>query len=152
MPKTVADAEFVESRLFSVGEDFGVSRGFYSLLMARGAKDWCTVRTFDHWSFAELQPTFARVFPPAWCLVHGIDEVEADSVINRTPLERRTEGMLEANDPARYLPRVGAKSLMDAEEFDLLLASHDLDPEMLHASDARAFFADRRERMIGMLE
>ena len=65
VPKTVADAEFVESRLFSVGEDSGVGRGFYSLLMARGAKDWRTGRTFDRWSFAELQPTFARVFPPA---------------------------------------------------------------------------------------
>lgn len=48
-------------------------------------------------------------------MAHGIDEVEADSVINRTPLGRRTEGMLEVNDPARSLPRAGSKSLMDAE-------------------------------------
>lgn len=48
-------------------------------------------------------------------MAHGIDEVEADPVINRTPLGRRTEGMLEVNDPARSLPRVGSKSLMDAE-------------------------------------
>lgn len=152
VPKTVRDASFRESRLLSVGEHDGVWHGLYALLMARGAKDWRTGRPFNRHSFEELQPGFFPVFPLRWCERHGVSGVLANSVLNRTPMGKRTEVVLDGHSPERYLPRVQSKSIMEDAEFDSVLASHDLEPELLTAKTAHQFFADRRERFVGIVE
>ncbi|GAB2497548.1 hypothetical protein CATRI_05605 [Corynebacterium atrinae] len=152
VPKTVRDASFSESRLFSVRENSGVYQGIYALLMARGARDWRTAQPFDRWTFPELNPGFFRVFPLEWCVDHGIDPVLADSVLNRTPMGKRTEVVIDGYGPSRYLARVQSKSLMEDEEFDAVLATHELDPVMLHHDDMRSFLRDRRTRILEMIE
>ena len=76
----------------------------------------------------------------------------ADSVLNRTPMGKRTEVVLDGYDPSRYLTRVQSKSLMEDDEFDSVIASHEITPELLFRADAHGFFADRRHRLIGMVE
>lgn len=152
VPKTVADATFSESRFFSVREDSGVYQGIYALLMGRGARDWRTARTFDRWTFRELAPGFHHVFPPQWCREHGVNPVLADSVLNRTPMGKRTEVMLDGASPARYLVRVQNKSLLKDHEFDTVLASHELNPALLRHGDVAAFLRDRRARLVGVVE
>nr|VDG63827.1 Uncharacterized conserved protein [Streptococcus thermophilus] len=152
VPKTVEDAEFVESRLITADEDSGVYRGLFSLLMARGARDWRTGKLFDGTTVAELQPGFYQVFPPGFCRVHNVDPQLAGSVLNRTPLGKRTENVMEGNDPKRYLSRLQSKAIMEDDEFDALLATHEIEPEYLFTSNWQAFFADRRERLLGMIE
>ncbi|HZK32832.1 MAG TPA: DUF262 domain-containing protein, partial [Corynebacterium sp.] len=122
VPKTVADAVFTESRLLSIDENSGVWQGIYALLMGRGARDWRTGRRFDRWSYAELDPDFAPVFPRQWCRENEIDQVLADSILNRTPMSKRTEVVITGYDPARYLVRVQSKSLMENDEFRATLA------------------------------
>ncbi|EFK54118.1 DUF262 domain-containing protein [Corynebacterium genitalium ATCC 33030] len=152
VPKTVQDAEFVESRLITADEDSGVYRGLFSLLMARGARDWRTGKLFDGTTVAELQPGFYQVFPPGFCRVHNVDPQLAASVLNRTPLGKRTESVMEGNDPKRYLSRLQSKAIMEDDEFDALLATHEIEPEYLLTSNWQAFFADRHERFLGMIE
>ena len=65
---------------------------------------------------------------------------------------RRTEVVIEQNEPKRYLPRLQSKSLLDDDDFDALLESHEVDPEALLTSNWERFIADRRERFIGMIE
>ena len=151
-PKTVTDAQFAESRLLTAGPETAVYRGMYSLLMARGARDWRTGKTFDVASVEELHPDFYQVFPEKYCRAHEIDEQLAESVLNRTPLGKRTEGVMESGDPKRYLSRLQSKSIMEDSEFDAVLATHELVPEYLLTSNWQAFFADRAERFIGMIE
>ncbi|WP_047259440.1 DUF262 domain-containing protein [Corynebacterium uterequi] len=151
-PKTVRDARFAESRLFSVVPDSGVWRGIFALLMARGALDWRTGKPFSAETVEELQPGFETIFPLAWCQRHGVDSVLAESVLNRTPMSKRTEAVLGGYDPTRYLPRVQSKSVMEDDEFDAVLASHELDPELLHRSRAAETFEERRRRLVGMVE
>lgn len=152
VPKTVRDATFNESRLLSVSENSGVYHGLYALLMGRGARDWRSGQAFDRWTYPQLQPSFERVFPVSWCVDRGVDEALAASVINRTPLGKRTAIVIERSSPARYLARVQSKSLMEDEEFDAVLSSHDLDVAALHRGDAQRFLTDRKERIIGMVE
>ena len=85
VPKTVQDATFRESRLLSIDESDGVWHGLYALLMARGARDWRTGTEFNRNTFEELKPGFFPVFPLNWCKRHGVSEVLANSVLNRTP-------------------------------------------------------------------
>ncbi|NLF91460.1 MAG: DUF262 domain-containing protein [Corynebacterium marinum] len=152
VPKTIRDATFSESRLFSVRENSGVYQGIYALLMGRGARDWRTSQPFDRWTFTELQPGFHRVFPSEWCRDNGIEPVVADSVLNRTPMGKRTEVVIESYPPTQYLSRVQTKSLLDDADFDTVLATHELDPVLLHRSDFHGFLRDRRSRFLGMVE
>lgn len=151
-PKTIRDASFSESRFFSVRENSGVYQGIYALLMARGARDWRTSQPFDRWTFPELQPGFHRIFPSEWCREHGAEQVVADSVLNRTPMGKRTEVVIERFSPTQYLARVQTKSLLDDAEFDAVLATHELNVELLHRSDFTEFLRDRRSRFLGMVE
>ncbi|WP_165242928.1 DUF262 domain-containing protein [Corynebacterium lizhenjunii] len=152
VPKTVRDATFAESRLLSATPDSGIFKALDALLMARGARDWRSGREFDRTTFAELSPGFYPVFPLAWCDQHGVDPILAQSVLNRTPMGKRTEVIVDDRSPQRYLPRVQSKSIMEDAEFDAVLASHELDPVHLHGGKAAEFFADRRRRFVGMVE
>ncbi|QPK80052.1 DUF262 domain-containing protein [Corynebacterium lizhenjunii] len=152
VPKTVRDATFAESRLLSATPDSGIFKALDALLMARGARDWRSGREFDRTTFSELSPGFYPVFPLAWCDQHGVDPILAQSVLNRTPMGKRTEVIVDDRSPQRYLPRVQSKSIMEDAEFDAVLASHELDPVHLHGGKAAEFFADRRRRFVGMVE
>lgn len=150
-PKTVHDAAFYSDRLTTVGPDSGVYKGVYALLKGRGARDWRTASPFDRWTQQELRPVFAAIYPVEWCVRNGIDRKLADSAVNRTPMGKRTEVVIDGYDPVRYLPRIQSKSLMDDDEFDTVLATHDLDPELLHSGNVRVFLADRTERILDMI-
>lgn len=155
LPRTVADARFRETRLRSADPQSGVYRGMYALLMARGARDWRTAQPFTAETARELQPRFHRVFPREYLDNAGLLEADpqlADSVLNRTPMGRRADVVIEHNEPKRYLPRLQSKSLLDDREFDDLLSGHEMDPALLQASDWAGFVADRRERLVGMVE
>ncbi|GAA4800266.1 DUF262 domain-containing protein [Corynebacterium canis] len=148
VPATVQKAVFMESRLLSAAPDSGLYRGIWALIMARGARDWRTGRLFDRQSFEELAVSFSRIFPQGW----DVDPLLANSVLNHTPMSRRTEVILSDASPARYLGRVQNKSLMEDAEFDALIASHLLDPELLHQARATEFLTDRRQRLLAMVE
>lgn len=151
-PRTVADARFHEFRLLTAGPESGVYRGLYSLLMSRGARDWRTGELFTEDTVFDLKPRFCRVFPRTYLAVQGVDGEMADSVLNRTPMGRRTELVIENNEPKRYLPRLQSKSLLDDEDFDAVVESHEIDADMLMQSDWQGFIDNRRERFIGMIE
>lgn len=151
-PKTVRDTVFNESRLLSAGPDTGVWKGIFALLMGRGAKDWRTGQQFDRWTFDELGASFHQIFPTKWCDERGISRVLSESVLNRTPMGKRTEVVIGDTPPSRYLSRVQSKSLMGDEEFDQMLNTHLLRAEDLHSSNTDAFFNDRRERFLKMVE
>ena len=151
-PRTVADAEFRESRLLSANEDSGVYRGLFALLMARGARDWRTGKTFDVETVAELRPRFHTVFPPVYLQRMGVDAQASESVLNRTPMGRRTDVVIENNEPRRYLPRLQSKSLLDDADFDAVIEGHEMHPQYLLTSNWEAFEADRRNRFVGMIE
>lgn len=152
LPKTIRNARFVESRLLSAGPDSGLYKGIYALLMGRGARDWRTGQVFDRHNVSTLGVHFRPVFPAAWCDDNNVDRVLADSVLNYTPMSRRTYVMIEGASPARYLARIQSKSLMDDQEFDEALATHMMDPHLVLSANANEFFRDRRKRLISMIE
>lgn len=152
LPRSISQARFVESRLLSAGPNSGLYKGIYALIMGRGAKDWRTGKVFDSNTFTEQGTHFRRIFPRTWCDANGIDGILADSVLNRTPMGRRTNVMVEEASPARYLYRIQSKSLLDDAEFDAVLESHLLDPNLLLKAQASEFFNDRRKRILRMIE
>ncbi|MDY3127141.1 MAG: hypothetical protein SOW59_03295, partial [Corynebacterium sp.] len=151
-PKTVGEAVFYESRLHSAPDDSALLNAVYALLMSQGAKDWRTAQSFNQQSFKALGTGFHFIFPPAWCKRHQVSSDAAQSVVNRTPMGKKTEVLIEDSSPRRYLTRVQSKSLMEDTDFDVTLASHQLDPELLWKADFAAFTADRSRRLAAMIE
>ena len=151
-PRSIVQARFVESRLLSAGPNSGLYKGIYSLIMGRGAKDWRTTIEFNHETFSELGTHFRPIFPLSWCEANGIDSILANSVLNRTPMSRRTHVMVEESSPARYLYRVQSKSLLNDDDFDAVLETHLVDPKLLFQANAPKFFTDRRHRLLKMIE
>ncbi|AKE41038.1 Uncharacterized conserved protein [Corynebacterium kutscheri] len=151
-PKSVHQARFVESRLLSAGHNSGLYKGIYALIMGRGAKDWRTAQPFNAATFTYLGVHFRQIFPAMWCEMNDIDPVLAQSVLNRTPMSRRTHVMVEDSSPARYLIRMQSKSLLDDTDFDAILEGHLLDPKLILNADANNFFRDRRRRFVTMIE
>ena len=76
----------------------------------------------------------------------------ADSVLNRTPMGKRTEVVIDGYSPTQYLTRVQTKSLLDDAEFDTVLGTHELNVDLLQQSDFPNFLRDRRSRFVGMVE
>lgn len=150
-PKTVREARFVESRLLSANAQSGLYKGIYALLMGRGAKDWATDITLDKDTAPQLGVHFRAIFPQSWCAEHQVPQVLADSVLNYTPMGRRTYVLVEESSPARYLYRVQSKSLLDDAEFDEVLETHLINPKLLLAAKAEEFFNDRRKRFLTMI-
>jgi len=54
--------------------------------------------------------------------------------------------------PTRYLVRLERHARVDDEEFQNILKSHALSPELLYADDFESFFKDRKERLLVMIE
>lgn len=152
IPKTIQDAECSQASLMAADKNSGIYRGLFALLMARGARDWRTGKEFNAITVDELNPGFYPVFPREFCLANGVDPQLAISVLNRTPLGRRTEAVMEGGDPKRYLTRLQSKAVMEDDEFDALLATHELEPKYLFASDWQSFFDDRLGRFSGIIE
>ncbi|MEX3505623.1 DUF262 domain-containing protein [Corynebacterium sp. LK2510] len=152
VPGSVTDATFVQSRLLTAGPASSVYHALYALVIARGARDWRTGSLFTAETFADLEVRFNKVFPRAYCEARGVDSVVAESVLNRVPMGIKTKVLIEGNGPKRYMPRLQSKSLMDDAEFDAMLAGHQLDPQLLLASDHEGFFRDRLGRFSDIVE
>ncbi|WP_018295728.1 GmrSD restriction endonuclease domain-containing protein [Corynebacterium lubricantis] len=152
VPKSLNDAEFHESRLLTAGPESGVYRGFFALLMARGAKDLRTGDEFTAETYDELEPGYFHVFPLQYCEQIGVDDQLAHSVLNLTPMGKRTEIVVDGGEPKRYLRRIQAKSIMEDDEFDDVLSTHEMEPSYLFSSNWKAFFQDRWERFLGIVE
>lgn len=147
VPATIDNARFAESRLLSIDAQSTAYKGIFALMMGRGARDWRTGLAFSAENMAELDAGFHFIFPPRWCAEQGIDPVLYESVLNLTPMGRRTQVVISGAPPSRYLPRIQSKSIMEDDEFDAVLGSAMINPDYLHQSDAEAFFADRRQRL-----
>ncbi|QDZ42422.1 DUF262 domain-containing protein [Corynebacterium sp. sy039] len=152
VPRSVRTARFVESRLLSAGIRSGLYKGIYALIMGRGARDWHSAQVFNQHTFPTMGVHFRPIFPIDWCTEHGISPVLAQSVLNRTPMSRKTHVVVEHSSPSRYLYRLQAKSLLSDAEFDEVLETHLLDPQSLFTDRAEEFFRDRRQRLTEMIE
>ncbi|WP_313555588.1 GmrSD restriction endonuclease domain-containing protein [Miniimonas arenae] len=152
-PVTVKDAGLFESRLVSLRTRGSAAyKGFYALLMSGGPKDWMYDQEIGQASYLDLQIDIHHVFPRDWCLKNEIEPDLRESIVNKTPLAKKTNIFLRGESPARYLPRLEAKTGLDSEALDATLRGHLVDPSLLRAADFHAFFEARRNALIALAE
>ena len=152
-PRTILDANFSPSRFYTLRtRNSAAYKGIYALLMEEQTKDWLSATKIDLSSYFAESIDIHHIFPVAWCEKNGINKNEYNSIINKTPLSGRTNRIVGGEAPSKYLERVKKHAGVEDEEFETIIRSHAIDPTYLYRDDFRAFFADRKERILRRIE
>ncbi|WP_147915797.1 DUF262 domain-containing protein [Ruania zhangjianzhongii] len=152
-PRTVEDANFVESRLLSLRtRNAAAYKGIYALLMAQDTRDWLFNQPFDRAHYRDLAVDIHHIFPKAWCLKNDIDPALRESIVNKTPLARKTNQAVGGVSPAVYMPRLYGRVGIPPEDLDAIVAAHQIDVAALRAGDFTTFFTHRREALLQLIE
>ncbi|WP_022898992.1 DUF262 domain-containing protein [Humibacter albus] len=153
VPRTVSDASFQESRLYTLRTRGSAAyKGIYALLIGEGAKDWMFDQSFGKVQYTDLKTDIHHIFPYKWCIDNKIDPVLRESIVNKTALAATTNRTIGAAAPSKYLRVIEDRSKVDESELDALLRTHLVDPDALRADDFDAHFAHRKEAVLHLIE
>jgi hypothetical protein len=152
-PRTIRDAQFQADRLLSLrGRVSAAYKGLYALQMKRGARDFRTGNPIDIHAYVDDAIDIHHIFPKKWCTDHGISESIADSVVNKTAIDAKTNKLIGSAAPTAYLSKIEEREDIDPSELDAILQSHDIDATTLRQDDFVAFFNRRLERLVKQVE
>jgi hypothetical protein len=153
VPRTVQDANFVESRLLSLWtRNAAAYKGIYALMLAQGTKDWLYDKAMGKVQYVDLAVDIHHIFPKKWCDANDIDVVDRESIVNKTPLSAVTNRIIGGDAPSFYLPKLEKRAGIGAAQMDVLLRTHAIDAKALRADDFDAFFEARMEAIVNLIE
>ncbi|WP_311523029.1 DUF262 domain-containing protein [uncultured Corynebacterium sp.] len=152
-PRTVTDANFVESRLHSMRtRNSAAYKGVMALLMANNSKDWMEDKMFGAVQYKDMSVDIHHIFPQAWCNKNNIDDEHRESIVNKTMLSARTNRVIGGVAPSSYVGKIERTAKIAEAELDELLRPHLVDPQALRSDDFDTFFATRREALCQLVE
>lgn len=152
-PRTVQDANFVESRLHSLRtRNSAAYKGIAALILDHGAKDWMEDKALDQVQHKELAVDIHHVFPQKWCGDNGIDDEHRESIINKTAISARTNRTIGGVAPSKYLGFIEKHAQISPEALDGLLSTHLVPGPALRADDFDTYFKTRRESLCVLVE
>lgn len=152
-PRTVADANFVESRLHSMRtRNSAAYKGLAALVMANESRDWMEDKLFGAFQYKDLDIDIHHIFPQRWCNQNNVNDELRESIVNKTMLSARTNRAIGGVAPSQYLSKIESSAGINSEQLDGLLAGHYIDPAALRADDFNAFFRARREALCQLVE
>lgn len=152
-PRTVRDAQFQADRLLTLRtRNSAAYKGLYALQMKRGARDLSTGQTIDVHAYVDGAIDIHHIFPQRWCEQNGVSLNIGDTIVNKTPIDARTNRKIGGKAPSAYLTTIETHDKIGEEALDALLRSHDIDPVALRQDDFPGFFTRRFERLIRQIE
>lgn len=152
-PRTVRDSQFQAERLLTLRtRNSAAYKGMYALQMKRGGRDFRTGLTIDVHAYLDDAIDVHHIFPQKWCSDHGIAEGTANSIVNKTAIDAKTNRRIGGKAPTVYLATIESVEKTSAEDVDQILSSHDIDPLTLRQDDFPAFFNARYERLLRQIE
>jgi len=152
-PRTVQDANFVESRLHSLRtRNAAAYKGIYALLLTNEARDWMRDKALDKAQYASLKVDIHHIFPQHWCQQRDIDDERRESIVNKTAIAYDTNRSIGGAAPSKYLGAIEKKAQIGSAQLDRLLEGHLVPAERLRADEFDRFFVERRERLCVLVE
>ncbi|HJC59999.1 MAG TPA: DUF262 domain-containing protein [Candidatus Dietzia intestinigallinarum] len=153
VPKTVSDASFQQSRLFSIRtRNSAAYKGVYALLMAGQSKDWILDQTFTDTMYDNHNVDVHHVFPRKWCGDRRIEAETYNSILNKTPLAASTNRSIGGLAPSKYLSTIARSAGITEAEVDAIITGHEINPELLRTDAFGEFLRDRAERITARIE
>jgi hypothetical protein len=152
-PRTVQESQFQAGRLMTLRtRNSAAYKGLYAQQMKRGSLDFRTGTAIDLHAYVDDAVDVHHIFPKAWAIQNGIPESIANSIVNKTVINAKTNRRIGGSAPSKYLPRIEARDGISPDDLDTILRSHDIDPITLRSDDFAAFFTARFERLIKQIE
>ena len=156
VPQTIERADLREERLRTLRTRLSAAyKGVHALLMRCGAEDFRSGQPFDQTVFFDENVDIHHVFPEAWCKPKIRPEIY-NSIINKTPLSARTNRIIGGVAPSTYLARLEKGGSQNppiaADRLESILQTHEISVALLQANNFSAFFDDRRERLLKLIE
>lgn len=151
-PITIIDAVFSPVRLYTLRtRNSAAYKGIHALLLRDGCLDFRTGDPIDMQMYYDNNIDIHHIFSQDWCSSHKIDKKRADCIVNKTPVDARTNRTIGGNAPSRYLPHIQRVGEFDTPRMDQILKSHMVDPELLRTDDFGAFFAARETILLDLI-
>ena len=148
-PRLITEASFNPERLISLRtRNSAAYKGLFALQMKSGAADWGTGEPLQLATLLNEGIDIHHIFPVAWCRENPpVPSWLYNSIINKTPIDARTNRMIGGRAPSEYLLRLRRQH----GEIDDVLRSHWLDPDLLKEDDFFDCFIERGEQMINLI-
>jgi hypothetical protein len=127
-------------------------KGLYALLMRDGAKDFRTGDTIQLATYFNDQVDIHHIFPQGWFKDLGITNPLMDSVVNKTPLSKRTNIQVGKKAPSLYLDQIQQRHGLSSTDLDSILETHVIDPAILRSDDFERFYEARFEQLLRRIE
>ncbi len=117
--------------------------------MKEGATDWRKGEALTLATWQDENIDIHHIFPRRWCEEANpkIPPGLYDSIINKTPIDARTNKMIGRRAPSVYLPRLGH----DNDQLDKVLESHWVAPDLLRNDEFARCFVERGEKMLQLI-
>lgn len=143
-PQSLDEALFQQDRLKSLRSRLSAAyKGLHALLMRHGCRDFITGRGVELMTFFNDKIDIHHVFPKKWCLSKGIKPAVFDSIVNKSPLFKRSNIAISGDAPSAYLKKIEREQGISASALDDILRSHLINPQHLRNDDFDAFMAAR---------
>jgi hypothetical protein len=151
-PRSVEESIFQQDRLYSLrSRSSAAYKAIHALIMRHGCQDFVSGKGFELMTFYNDKVDVHHIFPQAWCKKAGLDWKVYDSIINKTPLSKKSNQMISGDAPSVYLKRIENKQGLSSERLDAILRTHLIEPSFLRADDFEGFIADRLKALSGLL-
>ncbi|MDP6132090.1 MAG: DUF262 domain-containing protein [Dehalococcoidia bacterium] len=151
-PRSIDEALFQRSRLRSLQIRISAAyKGLHALLMQNGCLDFITGKPTDIMTFFVENIDIHHVFPRDWCNKQRIPEKVFNSIINKTPLSKRSNIIIGGRAPSEYLKRIEQQQGLDPEALDQILRTHLIEPEHLRNDDFEAFYEARQSSLVSLV-
>ncbi len=154
IPKTITDANFHRDRLDSMRTRLSAAyKGIHVLLMHQGAKDFISGQKCKDTLFFDESVDIHHIFPQKWCKENKKEKKEYDSIINKTPLSSKTNGILGGKAPSEYLNKIefDTKPRIDSATLNESLESHLINPELLRENNYESFLETRKAALAKLI-
>ena len=150
-PTLVREANFAPARLISLRtRQSAAYKGLYSMQMGNGVADWRTGQSLTLAVWRQDSIDIHHIFPKRWCARDASPKVPSrlyNSIINKTPIDARTNRIIGGNAPSRYLRRLQRHN----SDLASTLRTHWLSPELLEADKFAECFVERGQAMLELI-
>lgn len=152
-PKTIQDANFDANRLLSLRtRNSAAYKGIHALLMRAGCRDFRTGETIRTQTFFDDGIDIHHIFPQKWCISHGVDQRNYNSIINKTAISARTNRIIGGQAPSSYLKKLESEAGQTQAELSAILETHGIAPDYLYTDSFDQFYSYRALQLVALIE
>jgi hypothetical protein len=152
-PRTVADANFHRSRLYTLQtRNSAAYKGISALLMRDGGFDFISGVPITEATYFDDKIDIHHIFPRDYYVAEGLDKKKWNCIVNKTPISASTNRTIGGKAPSHYLPKIEKRAGISTDKMDAILKSHLIDPDSMRSDDFETFLMLREKELLKRIE